>query len=79
MYANEDKEVRKLCRGKSCCPELRWVSGGLASIKDDHGGRVLLTIDEIEILHEEVVKKRNEMTKKIMEYPSAAANPPVTA
>ena len=48
------KPVRiMLCRGKGCCPEILLSDEGV-EIKDDAGGKVHLTRDEVEILKEKL-------------------------
>ena len=46
----------KLCRRGSCCPELSTTPAGNLRLTDDHGGMVVLTPDEVDLLFVELAR-----------------------
>lgn len=60
-----DQNTVVLCkRNKSCCPIVESDDTGGIKIKDDFGGEVKLTQDEVEMLNEHLSEKIKERTTK---------------
>jgi len=43
-------EKISICR-RGCCPTIERVDGNVFVIKDDYGGSVVLTHEQIDVLH----------------------------
>jgi|688.fasta_scaffold145220_2 hypothetical protein len=51
----------KLCRAGSCCPSIEKIPDNNSFVlRDDHGGTLLLTQDELSILKEAITHFENQ-------------------